>query len=63
MMPFGKEHELHTRRRKSNMWLGLVLGGFVTLVFAITVVKMTNGVTMADFNHEARPAQAQQVQG
>ena len=34
-MAFGQEHELHRRRRKRNMWLGLVLGSFVVLVFSI----------------------------
>ncbi len=35
------EHELHTRRRGRNMWLGLVLGAFVTLIFAVTMVKLS----------------------
>ena len=41
-MPITKEHEIHTRRFGRNMGLGLVLVGFVALIFALTVVKVTN---------------------
>ncbi|MCR8723986.1 cytochrome C oxidase assembly protein [Frigidibacter sp. ROC022] len=41
-MPITQEHELHRRRRGRNYGLGLVLGGFVALVFALTMVKVTN---------------------
>ena len=37
------EHELHKRRRGRNIALGGVLLGFVVLVFAVTMVKLTNG--------------------
>ena len=50
-----KDHELHTRRKRSNMMLGLVLGGFVVLVFAITVAKMMDGQSMEAFDHSLRP--------
>lgn len=42
-MAIGKEHPQAARKSKSNMLLGLVLGGFVVLVFAITVAKMVGG--------------------
>ncbi|MGO4916983.1 hypothetical protein [Pseudogemmobacter sp. W21_MBD1_M6] len=41
-MALGKEHELHTRRFSRNLGLGLVLAGFVAIVFGLTVVKVTN---------------------
>lgn len=53
-MAIHKDHELHKRRSKSNMWLGLTLGGFVALVFAITMVKMGNGTLMEAFDHSYR---------
>ena len=34
------EHELHHRRRGRNLGLGLVLVGFVAIVFGLTVVKV-----------------------
>ena len=37
------EHELHARRKGRNIGLGLVLAGFVVLVMALTVVKITSG--------------------
>jgi hypothetical protein len=40
-MPFQVEHELHHRRRGRNIGLLVVLGAFVALVFALTVVKVT----------------------
>ncbi|WP_430464730.1 hypothetical protein [Tabrizicola sp.] len=37
------EHEMHQRRFGRNVGLGLVLLAFVVLVFALTVVKVTQG--------------------
>ena len=54
MMAIKAEHPLHGRRKRSNLLLGLVLGGFVALVFAITVAKMMNGQSMEAFDHTTR---------
>ncbi len=51
-----REHEMHTRRKARNIWLGLILGGFVVLVFAVTIVKMMNGSQMEAFDHSVRPS-------
>ncbi len=53
-MAIHNDHELHKRRAKSNLLLGLVLGGLVTLVFAITMVKLSDGQMMEAFNHTLR---------
>ena len=53
-MAIGNEHPLHGRRKRSNLMLGLVLGGFVALVFAITIVKMMGGASMEAFDHTVR---------
>ena len=53
-----KDHELHTRRKARNIWLGCILGGFVVLVFAVTIVKMMNGSQMEAFDHSIRPGLA-----
>jgi hypothetical protein len=45
-MAFKPEHEMHRRRFSRNLGLGLVLAGFVALVFALTVVKVLNGDMM-----------------
>lgn len=37
------EHELHKRRKGRNVGVGLLLGGFVVLVLALTVAKVTSG--------------------
>lgn len=37
------EHELHQRRKGRNIGLGLMLAGFVVLVAALTVVKVSRG--------------------
>ena len=42
-MSIQVEHELHKRRLGRNVGLGLVLVGFVALVFGLTVVKVTRG--------------------
>lgn len=41
-MAFPKEHEIHKRRLGRNIGLGLVLAGFVALIFGLTMVKVTN---------------------
>lgn len=35
-------HELHSRRKGRNMAIGLLLGGFVAMIFAVTIVKLSN---------------------
>jgi hypothetical protein len=40
-MAIHPEHELHTRRKGRNMALGLILGGFVALIFAVSIVKLS----------------------
>ena len=41
-MSLRKEHEIHTRRGGRNKGVGLMLGGFVILIMALTYVKITN---------------------
>ncbi|MEQ6248619.1 cytochrome C oxidase assembly protein [Sulfitobacter sp. HNIBRBA3233] len=41
-MAIKAEHEMHTRRRGLNLGVGLMLGGFVVLVMALTFVKITS---------------------
>lgn len=40
-MSFREPHELHKRRWSRNLGLGLVLAIFVSLVFGLTIVKVT----------------------
>ncbi|MGX9856059.1 hypothetical protein ACR03S_11540 [Limimaricola variabilis] len=52
------EHELHHRRRGRNLGVGLLLVGFVALMFGLTVVKtlsLGNIVELERFDHVARP--------
>lgn len=42
-MALHVEHEIHTRRFGRNLGLGLLLVGFVALMMALTVVKITRG--------------------
>jgi hypothetical protein len=37
------EHEIHARRFGRNLGVGLLLGAFVVLMLALTVVKVTRG--------------------
>ncbi len=55
-MAITKDHDLHLRRRKRNLWLGLTLGAFVALVFGITMVKLGHGEMMEAFDHSLRPS-------
>lgn len=53
-MALKTEHEIHRRRLSRNVGLGLVLAAFVVLVFALSVVKITNGDMMEGFDHQPR---------
>jgi cell division protein FtsI/penicillin-binding protein 2 len=54
VMQLHTEHELHGRRRSRNVGLGIVLIAFVALVFALTVVKVTQGHLMEAYDHQPR---------
>jgi hypothetical protein len=52
------EHELHGRRRGRNVGVGLLLVGFVAIIFGLTVVKVLNLTDIRQFesfDHVARP--------
>ena len=42
-MTFRPDHDLHKRRFSRNVGLGVVLLAFVALVFALTIVKVSEG--------------------
>ncbi|WP_264212744.1 cytochrome C oxidase assembly protein [Leisingera thetidis] len=41
-MALRKEHEIHKRRSGRNLGVGILLGAFVVLVLALTMVKVTS---------------------
>jgi len=45
-MALRQEHEIHTRRFRRNLGVGLTLGAFIIIVFAMTIVKITHGEPM-----------------
>ena len=47
-------HEIYTRRKSHNLWLGLILGAIVLLIGAVTIVKMSNGHMMEGYDHKPR---------
>ena len=44
-------HEIYGRRRSRNVGLGLTLGAFVVLIFAVTVVKLYEGAEVRGYDH------------
>ncbi|MFD1343775.1 hypothetical protein [Litorisediminicola beolgyonensis] len=42
-MSLSKQHEIHTRRFGRNLGVGLVLAGFIAVIFGLTVVKVSRG--------------------
>ena len=44
-------HEIYGRRRSRNLGLGLTLGAFVVLIFAVTVVKLFEGAEVRGYDH------------
>lgn len=56
-MALGKpDHEIHGRRKNRNLWVGGILGGFVLLVFGVTIVKLSSGQMIEGFDHVVRPS-------
>ena len=58
-MAIKVEHELHERRKGRNFGVGMLLGCFIGLVFALTVVKVLqlgDARQFENFDHVARPA-------
>jgi len=55
MTAFREPHELHKRRFGRNLGLGLVLAIFVSLVFGLTIVKVSQ--TPIALTPQATPAE------
>ncbi|MFT6073359.1 MAG: CHASE2 domain-containing sensor protein [Yoonia sp.] len=57
-MTIQVEHEIHTRRKGRNYGVGLLLAGFIAMIFGLTVVKVLQLGEVAQFekfDHVARP--------
>ncbi len=57
-MAIKVEHEIHGRRKGRNFGVLALLLGFVTIVFVLTVVKVTqlgDARKFESFDHVARP--------
>ena len=51
----NKRHEIYSRRGKNNVWLGIIMGCLVTVIFSVTIVKLSSGNKMQAFDHSLRP--------
>ena len=63
-MSIRVEHEIHQRRRGRNIGVGLLLAGFIGIVFGLTVVKVLSldDITQFEtFDHVVRPQLEPQV--
>lgn len=57
-MAIKVEHEIHSRRRGRNIGVGLLLVGFIGIVFGLTVVKVLelgDARQFETYDHVARP--------
>jgi hypothetical protein len=57
-MAIRVEHEMHERRKGRNYGVGLILAGFIAIVFGLTVVKVLQlgeAAQFEKFDHVARP--------
>lgn len=53
-MPITETHEIHKRRFGRNLGVALSLGGFVAIVFFLTISKVRNGGSVEAFDHSVR---------
>lgn len=44
-------HEIFTRRKGRNVALGGCLAGIVLLIFAVSIVKLSEGIDLRGFDH------------
>mgnify|MGYP001278993286 FL=1 len=51
----SKQHEIYKRRGKNNVWLGVIMGCLVAIIFLVTIVKLASGSKMQGFDHTLRP--------
>ena len=61
-MGLAHEHEIHQRRFGRNLGVGLVLGGFAALIFALTLAKLADGEPSQAFDHAIRVDQLEVVE-
>lgn len=57
-MAIKVEHEMHTRRLGRNIGVGLLLVGFIGIVFGLTVVKVLqlgDARQLETYDHVVRP--------
>jgi hypothetical protein len=57
-MAIQVEHELHERRKGRNYGVGILLIGFIVVIFGLTVVKVLqlgDAAKFERFDHVARP--------
>jgi len=54
-MAIKAEHEIHKRRFSRNAGVGLLLVGFVAIVFGLTVAKVSQLGAVQGFDHVLRP--------
>jgi hypothetical protein len=57
-MALHVEHEIHQRRKGRNFGVGIILIGFIGIVFGLTVVKVIqlgDAKQFEKFDHVARP--------
>ena len=57
-MTIQVEHEIHERRKGRNYGVGLLLAGFIAIIFGLTVVKVLqlgDDAQFEKFDHVARP--------
>jgi hypothetical protein len=53
-MTIRATHEIHRRRLSRNVGVGLVLAGFIVVIFGLTVAKVQTGASMEAFDHAPR---------
>lgn len=57
-MALQVEHEIHERRKGRNYGVGIILIGFIAIIFGLTVVKVIqlgDAAQFERFDHVARP--------
>ncbi len=57
-MAIQVEHEMHERRKGRNYGVGVLLIGFIAIIFGLTVVKVLqlgDAAQFERFDHVARP--------
>ncbi len=48
------KEDFYVKRKNRNFWLAICLGGFILMIFLVTIAKLSSGGMIEGFDHTLR---------